>query len=130
MFAHFMAFNATVFPKDDLEFENMQKIPHNVEFPTIHTVPFDSDELIRLHGFAVCESYFKNSTMEKSKAWNSLTNSTAFLELREEVKKYLKGKGSRVKKFKKIEEAGKLDDVLWFKGISNLGDYGLADMRF
>jgi hypothetical protein len=31
---------------------------------------------------------------------------------------------------KKLKAKNKLDDTLWFKGVSGLGDFGLADRRF
>lgn len=130
MFAHFMAFDQTVFPKHDMEYKNMTKIPHNVEFPTIHTVPFESDDLIRLHGYATCAPYFKSSSEKKKELWKKYTKMSSFVKLKTFLKKYLKNKGDEVKNFKKIVKKGKLDDLLWFKGVSNLGDFGLADMRF
>jgi hypothetical protein len=98
-FSFFMAFDSTVFPKESKESKDVFRIPHGIDFPIIHSVPFETDYLIRSYAGSVCMNFYKNSCNKKKQMWKDFARTHAFKDVQAWLSNYLKDKKEVITEF-------------------------------
>ena len=76
LFAHFLAFKSTVFPQDRKSgSKSSSGNPIGINLPVIHTVPGDSDILLRPGAYSKCKTFKKRAVANKKKLLKELSKS-------------------------------------------------------